>query len=447
MACSVLGILLTLVWVYLLERPDQSYYTLGCVVFGVAGVLEMLAEPPHIYLLNHQHIRAPIVVELVSSLTQTAVTVIIAHFSSSLLPFIVGMAVYSCLYITVYWILYILKSHGNDTDRITPPTQLEPVSTHHISLTISFFVQTILKQVLTMGEEYVMTFFSVISFAQQGVFSTVSKLAAIVVRVGFKHVEDSYYVFFAQMIHRGIPVQNQSADAVATCRETLGNLLRFNSLFGIIVTIYGMSYARVALLIYGGYQLANSEGPMLLLWHCPYIAVCGINGVSECYYFATMSQREVERYNWKLLPFSVCFLALSVCLSYVFGSVGFIMANIGNMLIRITFSMRYICQYFGGYDVLHRAIPSVPEMALILVCGGACLLTKFVFDLTESFLGHVLHVIIGGLSFVFLLNMVWQCEDASFKNFLKSLSPVVLTSKADPVSVWRRQTPITNLIL
>ena len=142
-----------------------------------------------------------------------------------------------------------------------------------------------------------------------------------------------------------------------TCKETLGNLLRFNSLFGLVVTVYGLSYARLALLIYGGVNLSDSSGtfdwkqfrfeiiagsiiwyhtiiavltkfevldkwlyisiltkkllaqcpflcnlwkliifienhsgPMLLQWYCPYIAVCGINGVSECFYFATMSQ-------------------------------------------------------------------------------------------------------------------------------------------------------------
>ena len=42
-----------------------------------------------------------------------------------------------------------------------------------------------------------------------GVFSTVSRLASIVIRVGFKHVEDSYYLFFAQMLRRGLPPDQQ----------------------------------------------------------------------------------------------------------------------------------------------------------------------------------------------------------------------------------------------
>ena len=54
----------------------------------------------------------------------------------------------------------------------------------------------------------------------------------------------------------------QGRDALKTCKETLGNLLRFNALFGLVVTVYGLSYARLALLIYGGNSLANSDGSL-----------------------------------------------------------------------------------------------------------------------------------------------------------------------------------------
>ena len=36
--------------------------------------------------------------------------------------------------------------------------------------------------------------------------------------------------------------------------------MRFNALFGLVVTVYGLSYARLALLIYGGKNLADSDG-------------------------------------------------------------------------------------------------------------------------------------------------------------------------------------------
>ncbi|XP_063685675.1 protein RFT1 homolog isoform X2 [Bolinopsis microptera] len=426
---AMLGCSLTLLWVLVLETPDLPHYTAGCVIFAVCAVMELFAEPPHVYLLNKHFVRSPIIVEAVASLLQTLITVAVAHYSSSLVPFIVGAVVYSVLYVMVYWIIYRIKRSKDDL--MFYGLSKISVSPEHASLTISFLKQTVLKQVLTMGEDYVMTFLSVVTFAQQGVFSTVSRLAAIVIRVGFKHVEDSYYLFFAQMLRRGLPPDQQGRDALKTCKETLGNLLRFNALFGLVVTVYGLSYARLALLIYGGQSLASSDGPWLLQWHCPYIAVCGINGVSECFYFATMSQMEVENYNLKLLPFSACFLILSVVLSYLFGTVGFILANIGNMAIRIFFSLRYTAQYFGGLDTLYRTLPNIPQLMIIAVCGCTALLSKLVLESTESPLGYLCHIIIGGLSFVLVLLTLWECEDLSFKSFLKSLNPIKMRTKTE----------------
>ena len=55
---------------------------------------------------------------------------------------------------------------------------------------------------------------------------------------------------------------HQGRDAISTCHETLGNLLRLNVLFGLLATVYGWSYARLALLIYGGSSLADSDGKL-----------------------------------------------------------------------------------------------------------------------------------------------------------------------------------------
>ena len=53
-----------------------------------------------------------------------------------------------------------------------------------------------------------------------------------------------------------------------------------------------------------------------------------------------LPQVDVDQYNYKLVIFSIFFLLLSVVLSYWLSAVGFILANIANMLIRITYSMR-----------------------------------------------------------------------------------------------------------
>lgn len=75
-------------------------------------------------------------------------------------------------------------------------------------------------------------------------------------------------------------------------------------------------------------------GPTQLRWHCFYILIIAVNGITECFMFATMSQAAVEKYNKKMVMFSVIFLLSSWFLTY-FGAVGFIFANCLNMMLRI----------------------------------------------------------------------------------------------------------------
>ena len=50
--------------------------------------------------------------------------------------------------------------------------------------------------------------------------------------------------------------------------------------------------------------------------------------------FAAMSKEDVDAYNYKMMVFSVIFLAASWYLTFL-GSVGFVIANCLNMLLRI----------------------------------------------------------------------------------------------------------------
>ena len=76
------------------------------------------------------------------------------------------------------------------------------------------------------------------------------------------------------------------------------------------------------------------SGPSLLQWYCLYVLIIAINGMTECFMFAAMSKEDVDSYNYKMMAFSVVFLGASWYLT-VLGSVGFVIANCLNMLLRI----------------------------------------------------------------------------------------------------------------
>jgi oligosaccharide translocation protein RFT1 len=60
-----------------------------------------------------------------------------------------------------------------------------------------------------------------------------------------------------------------------------------------------------------------------------------INGVTEAYVFAAMSPQQLDKYNGLMVILSCMFLFLSWILSRSVGSVGFILANCVNMILRI----------------------------------------------------------------------------------------------------------------
>ena len=67
-----------------------------------------------------------------------------------------------------------------------------------------------LKQILTEGERYVMTMFSVLSFKEQGIYDGINNIGSIVVRFLFRPVEDSLYFYFTQCVRRDEEISNQN---------------------------------------------------------------------------------------------------------------------------------------------------------------------------------------------------------------------------------------------
>lgn len=66
-----------------------------------------------------------------------------------------------------------------------------------------------MKQLLTDGERYVMTFFNTLKFDQQGVYDIVNNLGSLAARFLFKPVESAAYFYFSQLIQREVPIKNQ----------------------------------------------------------------------------------------------------------------------------------------------------------------------------------------------------------------------------------------------
>ena len=85
-------------------------------------------------------------------------------------------------------------------------------------------------------------------------------------------------------------------ESVQLAAETLSVLLTFVFLIALTILCFGYAYSHLALHLYGGQLLSDGEGPILLRWYCLYVLLLALNGVTECFVFATMSQEQVDRY-------------------------------------------------------------------------------------------------------------------------------------------------------
>jgi oligosaccharide translocation protein RFT1 len=66
-------------------------------------------------------------------------------------------------------------------------------------------------------------------------------------------------------------------------------------LIGLTILVFGVPYSRTLLFLYGGTALSDSgPGTILLQGNCVYIFIMAINGVTEAFTQAAMTQEEMD---------------------------------------------------------------------------------------------------------------------------------------------------------
>ncbi|OTF79651.1 hypothetical protein BLA29_002954 [Euroglyphus maynei] len=222
-----------------------------------------------------------------------------------------------------------------------------------LETSLTFFYNSLLKQFLTEGERYIMTMFSVISFAEQGVFDVINNLGSLPARIIFQQIEENGYILFSSLVKRDLDASQQTTKIVQSL-TICSNLTKLMTIIGLTLFTYGYHAASILLSIYGGENFIRGTFGTLAIhlfeWHCIYIIFIAINGILEAYSFAVMNTRQLNRFNRNLLITSIIFTAISLMIISYVGSVGFIMANCLNMMTRIIFSLLFIGNVYPNYS-------------------------------------------------------------------------------------------------
>ncbi|XP_063071284.1 protein RFT1 homolog [Engraulis encrasicolus] len=432
------AVLLVGVWAFVLQAPDPQAipnYLPAVCLFCWAALQELLAEPLWVLAHTHMLVQLKVIAESLAMVAKCIVTMVMVVFSPvwGLYIFAAAQCVYSGFLVLCY-IVYFTRFLGSaEADKKGFPlqniTETLPRRTHGESvfnwklarLTWSFFKQSFLKQILTEGERYVMTFLNVLNFGEQGVYDIINNLGSMVARFLFLPIEESFYVFFTKVLERGRSVHQQKREEVAMAADVLECLLKLVLVIGLIIAVFGQAYAQLALDIYGGDLLSSGAGPSLLRFYSSYVLLLAVNGVTECFTFALMSNEEVDRYNFVMLGMSVCFLLLSYWLTGLFGGVGFILANCCNMLLRIAHSTAFMHRYFSSSEYVPLS-GLRPHPALLLSLGLSYSLTALsesVFCCDGGWLLRLVHIAVGGACLLGVMATVFVTE-TRLVNFIRS---------------------------
>ena len=102
-------------------------------------------------------------------------------------------------------------------------------------------------------------------------------------------------MFFASTLYRGEEAARQRPDSIPLVANTLSMLIKLVILVALVILCFGYSYSHLALDVYGGRMLSEGGGVTLLRWYCVYVLLLAVNGVTECFVFAAMSQQQVDK--------------------------------------------------------------------------------------------------------------------------------------------------------
>ncbi|XP_047511177.1 protein RFT1 homolog [Pieris napi] len=444
----ILSTVFVYIWLHILPlgHPELvSQYTFGCWSVAISCILELCSANLILVAQLYCFVKLKVILDTLHIFVRTVLflSIIIYDRSMALIAFSVAQVVSIAVVVIAYYSFFYwyiknkpLYSKGGIKAKIVPNRILHKLYTNMDdfnftsirdflpkfsgsfnnsfdkklrTLTVSFAKQGVVKQLLTEGEKYVMSVSPVMSFSEQAVYDVVNNLGSLAARFIFRPIEESSYFYFTQMLNRDLPLHKQDQYKIQESCTVLSQVCKMVSSIGLIVFVYGQSYSRTLLALYGGKVFVSSGLPVQLLRsHCLAIVLMAINGMTECYTFATMTSGQLNSYNYLMVFFSITFLLLSYIFTYLFGPVGFIISNCINMFVRILHSIHFIRDKYNdtSFKPLEGLFVGKFFLTILTVTGIICKISEDkLYD--TNLVGHL----VVGIACLICVLLAWGYEN------------------------------------
>jgi len=396
---TILGTLLFWLW-----TKNENSIELFIISIGV--FIELCSEDVYLSLQAQNRLENAVKTETQSHILRTclfgfSVTLLLVDQSSHVLVFAV------CLLLGSIFYFVTLRRFDSDSNiEITPKVQKNQVSLQVLTF------QQYLKQALTEAQGYLMTFTTVLSSSEQGVFDTVNSLASLPARFLFQPIEKSAFQFCTQC-----DVSDPNFDT------KLQLILRCVNGIAVMMACFGTTLAETALRIYSGSDaLAQSDGAKVFSLICLYQIPLALNGITEAIANAKMDAAQMKTHNLIYVISSASVVGISwLGLFLGNGASSFVFANMLGMLIRIGWNM-YIWSTFSKSTFSMLWFKSLPKLSFLVVVFGSFFIMNWVVSIGSLFLVLASTVVLAGITVVaFILSEVQVLDflRVSIKKFLK----------------------------
>lgn len=419
-------LLCSYIWLNAMDTPHENItvdYRSGVFAMVLCVIIEVATEVPFVLAELQLWTKTKVIIEGLMQVLRTvffAIFVFIWPLHAVLMygiSHILGSLLYFILYYGVFAYTFSQKEETKKLP-IHSVRQLFPrtngryyfeIDSELKLLAWSFFKQGWLKEALTNGESYLMSFFSLISLAQQGTYQVVNNLGSLAARLVFRSIEAAAYKYFAQMMYRGKSLTDQDSKNVNQVAHFLSKLLRGLVVTSLVIVIFGFSYSSLLLRLYGGVTLSEGIGTPLMRAQCFFVVFLAINGVTEAYTFAVMDDIQLGFYNRLLICFSIFYVGSAILFSYYLGAIGFVLANTLNMSCRIVYSFWYIHMHYKNWEIHPLVSLQIPGKILKMF-----VLVGILTQLSEQIIypkSIILHIIVGGLCLIRVMYVLrWDLQ-------------------------------------
>ncbi|CAI2351361.1 unnamed protein product [Caenorhabditis sp. 36 PRJEB53466] len=302
------------------------------------------------------------------------------------------------------------------------PKRSEGIDGESVRAISTMFGHSFLKQLLTDGSAYVMTFTELLSLKNQGVYDAIERVGSIVVRTVLSPIDENFNAHFSNAIRKESSVFNKNSDGHDDLVRRFSTIMHVVGVLGFVVCTFGAPYSPTAVHLYGGQLLSENGGALLLSLYSGYILVTAINGITEGFAMATMNNVQILSHGKFLFLASVLHLASNYILCFYLDSAGFIVANILNMTIRIVYNWRRIREYLGSRcPPFTTVLPTMSTLVFLFASLFATSFSYLIFATTPG-LSHILaHFFIGGICLVLVAQNTAQ-HDPIFSEIVNSLA-------------------------